>query len=66
MQELQIATKVRESINSAYALGGRPFTDVLEAERAYRDTYSLFISSHSNYWHSLYKLNAAIGAQILQ
>jgi len=65
-QELQTATKVRESINSAYALGGRPFTDVLEAERAYRDTYLLFISSHSNYWHSLYKLNAAMGEQILQ
>jgi outer membrane protein, heavy metal efflux system len=65
-RELESAKKVRDSIDAAYEIGGRPLTDVLDAQRAYRDTNQLYISSHSNYWHSLYKLNAAIGEQVLR
>jgi cobalt-zinc-cadmium efflux system outer membrane protein len=64
--ELEAAKRVRDSINAAYEIGGRPLTDVLDAQRAYYETYLLIVTSHSNYWHSLYKLNAAIGEQVLR
>ncbi len=63
-QELEAARKVRDSINAAYEIGGRPLTDVFDAQRAYYDTYLLVITSRSNYWHSLYKMYAALGEQV--
>ena len=62
---LESARKVRDGIENAYKLGGRPLLEVLDAERAYRDTYKLYISSQSAYWHSLHRLNAAIGKQAI-
>jgi cobalt-zinc-cadmium efflux system outer membrane protein len=64
-KQLEAARKVRDGIEKAYKLGGRPLLEVLDAERAYRDTYKLYITSQSSYWHSLHRLNAAIGKQVL-
>jgi cobalt-zinc-cadmium efflux system outer membrane protein len=63
-EQLKLAALVRDSIAKAYELGGRPLIDVLDAERSYRDTYRLYISSRANYWRSVYKYNAAIGKQV--
>ncbi len=64
--QLQAATNVRDKIKMAYELGGRPLIEVLDAQHAYRDTYRLYITGRSSYWHALYQLNAAIGAQTLK
>jgi cobalt-zinc-cadmium efflux system outer membrane protein len=64
--QLQAATNVRDKIKLAYELGGRPLIEVLDAQRAYRDTYRSYITGRSNYWHTLHGLNAAIGRQVLQ
>jgi len=56
--------EVRDSITKAYDVGGRPLIDVLDAQRTYRDTYRLYISSRANYWRSVYKYNSAIGKQV--
>lgn len=65
-EQLKLAAEVRNSIAKAYDVGGRPLIDVLDAERSYRDTYRLYISSRANYWRSVYKYNSAIGKQVTQ
>jgi cobalt-zinc-cadmium efflux system outer membrane protein len=62
--QLKVASEIRDSITTAYNAGGRPLIDVLDAQRNYRETYRLFITSRANYWRSLYKFDAAIGKQI--
>src|SRR5215813_1339246 len=59
--QLKTAENVRDKIRTAYELGGKPLIEVLDAQRAYRDTYRLYITGRSSYWHALYQLNAAIG-----
>jgi cobalt-zinc-cadmium efflux system outer membrane protein len=64
--QLKVAANVRDKIRAAYELGGKPLIEVLDAQRAYRETYRLYITGRSQYWHSLYRLNAAIGRQVLR
>jgi cobalt-zinc-cadmium efflux system outer membrane protein len=65
-EQLKAAASVRDRIEAAYKAGGRTLLDVLDAERAYRDTYRNYITGQSSYWHSLHKLNAAVGTQVLR
>jgi cobalt-zinc-cadmium efflux system outer membrane protein len=65
-KQLDAAKNVRDKIEAAYRVGGRPLLDVLDAQRTYRDTYKLFINGQANYWRSLYRLNAAVGKQVLR
>jgi cobalt-zinc-cadmium efflux system outer membrane protein len=64
--ELRLAGQVRDSINQAYAIGGRPLVDVLDAQRNYRETYRIYISSRANYWRALSNYNSALGKQATQ
>jgi cobalt-zinc-cadmium efflux system outer membrane protein len=63
-EELRLAAQVRDAIGNAYAAGGRPLVDVLDAQRNFRDTYRIYISSRAEYRRSLYKYNSAIGKQV--
>lgn len=59
------AKDVLDAITKSYeAVGGRPFVDVLDAQRAYRDIYRAYISSRANYWRAVYRFSAALGKQI--
>jgi cobalt-zinc-cadmium efflux system outer membrane protein len=60
------AKNVRDKIAAAYAAGGRPLIEVLDTERAYRDTYRLLISGRANYWKSLNQLNAVAGTTVIE
>jgi outer membrane protein, heavy metal efflux system len=64
--QLEAAKNVRDKINQAYELGGKTLLEVLDAQRTYLETYRMHITGRSNYWHSLYQLNAAIGKDILR
>jgi len=64
--QLEAARNVRDKIRTAYELGGKTLMEVLDAQRTYRETYRLYIAGRSNYWHSLYALNAALGKQVLK
>jgi len=64
-QQLKLAAQVRDSITTAYEAGGRPLIDVLDAQRNYRETYRLYISSRADYWRSVYRFSAAVGKQVL-
>jgi len=60
-EELRLATRVRDSIIRSYEIGGRPLIEVLDAERAVRETYQLYISSRADYWRAMYIYNSVIG-----
>lgn len=62
-EQLTLATAVRNSIVEAYQLGGRPLLDVLDAQRNFRETNRLFITSRANYWRALYRFYTAMGRQ---
>jgi cobalt-zinc-cadmium efflux system outer membrane protein len=53
--------RVRNSVIQSYEVGGSPLIDVLDAERAYRETYRAYISSRADYWRAMYIYNSAIG-----
>ncbi len=41
--------------------GGRPLLEVLDAQRNYRETYRLFITSRADYGRAVVRLDAALG-----
>jgi cobalt-zinc-cadmium efflux system outer membrane protein len=64
--QLEAARNVRDKIRAAYSLGGKSLLEVLDAQRAYRETYRLHIAGRSGYWHAVNELNVAIGKQALR
>ncbi len=65
-EQMKTAQSVRDSIIKGKEFGGRPLIDVLDAERAYRDTYRDYINSRADYWRAVYRFSAALGKQIAQ
>jgi cobalt-zinc-cadmium efflux system outer membrane protein len=65
-EQLRTAQSVRDRIEQAYKAGGRTLLELLDAERAYRDARRTYILGQSAYWHSLHRLNAAVGQQVLR
>jgi cobalt-zinc-cadmium efflux system outer membrane protein len=65
-EQLQAAKSVRDRTEAAYKVGGKTLLEVMDAERAYRDTSRTYIMGQSGYWHSLHRLNAAVGKQVLR
>lgn len=63
-EQLELAAAVRDSMNQSYETGKCPLSDMLDAQRVYRDTLRLFISSRADYWRAAYKFDAAIGQQM--
>jgi cobalt-zinc-cadmium efflux system outer membrane protein len=63
-EQLRLAVEVRDSINSAYAVGGRPLIDALDAQRNYRETYRIYIESRTNLGRAAARFNAAIGKKV--
>jgi cobalt-zinc-cadmium efflux system outer membrane protein len=64
-QQLKAATDVRDSITKSFEGGGQTILDVLDAQRNYRETYRLYITSRATYWRSVIRFNSAIGKQVL-
>ncbi len=60
-EELTLAGQVRDAIDKAYAAGGRPLIDVLDAQRNFRETYRIYITSRAEYWRAVHRYHAAIG-----
>jgi len=65
-RRIAAARNARDKIEMAYRLGGRPLIDVLDAQRTFRDTQRLEIQDRASYWKSLYRLNAAVGKEVLR
>lgn len=62
-EQLALAATVQESIARAYAAGERSLLDVLDAQRKYRETNQLHVTTHAAYWRARYRYDAAIGSQ---
>ncbi len=60
-EQLKTAKDVLRSITESFDAGGSTLLDVLDAQRTYRDTHRLYITSRANYWRSAYKFKSAIG-----
>jgi cobalt-zinc-cadmium efflux system outer membrane protein len=63
-EQLKLAIEVRDSLNKAYAAGGRPLIDVLDAQRDYRETYRLFIENRANLGRAGVRFNAVLGKKV--
>lgn len=63
-EQLKLAEEVRDSLNKAYEVGGRPLIDVLDAQRNYRETYRLYIENRANLGRAGVRLNAALGKKV--
>jgi cobalt-zinc-cadmium efflux system outer membrane protein len=48
--DLDLASQVRDSFSRAYAAGGRPLIELLDAQRSYRETYRAYVSTRAEYW----------------
>lgn len=64
--QLKAAREVRDRIRDAWKAGTKTLIEVLDAQRAYRETHRLFITGQSNYWRALHRLNAAVAKQVLR
>jgi cobalt-zinc-cadmium efflux system outer membrane protein len=65
-EQLRTARSVRDRTEAGFKAGGKTLLEVIDAETAYRDTHRTYILSQSAYWHTLHRLNAAIGKQVLR
>ncbi|MCL2744428.1 MAG: TolC family protein [Planctomycetaceae bacterium] len=60
-EEVRLAKEVRDIMVEGFRAGGRPLIDVLDAERSYRETVRLFVTSRADYWRALYTYNSVVG-----
>lgn len=60
-EQLRLAREVRDSIIAAYQAGGRPLVDLLDAERNFRETSRIYVSSRAMYWRAVYRYRGVIG-----
>jgi outer membrane protein, heavy metal efflux system len=63
--QLKLAEQVRDAINKANEAGGQPLLNVLDAQRNFRETYRLYITSRANYWRASVRLNATLGKKVV-
>ncbi|AKU93141.1 TolC family protein [Vulgatibacter incomptus] len=64
-EALRAATRAKERIEEAYALGGRSLLEVLDAQESWREARRNHLSSRAELWRSLSRLQAAVGVQVL-
>ena len=60
-EEVRLAREVRDIMIEGWRAGGTPLIDVLDAERSYRETMRLFITSRADYWRAFYTYNSVVG-----
>jgi cobalt-zinc-cadmium efflux system outer membrane protein len=60
-EEVRLTTEVRDIMLEGFRAGGCPLIDVLDAERSYRETMRLFVTSRADYWRAMYIYNIVVG-----
>lgn len=63
-EQLTLARQVRDSLNKAYAAGGRPLIDVLNAQNSFQQTFQLYVTTRANYGRALVKYYATLGRRV--
>lgn len=65
-EQLKAARNVRDKMRATYGVGGISLLEVLDTERAFRDTSRVLINGRASYWKSLYQLNSVAGTPVGQ
>ena len=60
------ATEVRDIVTFAYQRGGASLLDLLDAQRAYRDTKLNYVNLIGSYLSAASQLNLAVGREVIQ
>ena len=60
-EEVRLSKQVRDIMIEGFKAGGRPLIDVLDADRSYRETVRLYISSRADCWRAWYIYNSVVG-----
>jgi cobalt-zinc-cadmium efflux system outer membrane protein len=63
--QLEAAQRVRERVQKAYEIGGRPLLEVLDAQRVYREATRQSTSGRAALLRALHRLNAAVGRDVV-
>jgi cobalt-zinc-cadmium efflux system outer membrane protein len=63
--QLEAAGRVRERMQKAYELGGRPLLEVLDAQRVLREAARQSASGRAALLRAIYRLNAAVGKEVV-
>jgi cobalt-zinc-cadmium efflux system outer membrane protein len=63
--QLEAAGRVRERMQKAYEVGGRPLLEVLDAQRVYREAARQSVSGRAAFLRALHRLNAAVGQEVV-
>ena len=63
--QLEAAQRVRERVQKAYELGGRPLLEVLDAQRVYREAARQSTSGRAAFLRAIHRLNAAVGQEVV-
>jgi cobalt-zinc-cadmium efflux system outer membrane protein len=63
-ESIKKADESREIVTAAYRLGGANLIDLLDAERAYRETRKIYNQAVFDYRMSLYELGSAVGLEV--
>ncbi|CAB1275527.1 TolC family protein [Candidatus Nitrosacidococcus tergens] len=58
--------KMAQNIRNRVHIDTHTFMEVIDAQEVYLETYQIHINNLSNYWHTLYAFNAAVGKQVLK
>jgi cobalt-zinc-cadmium efflux system outer membrane protein len=59
--DLELATKLRDSVQMSYNAGGRSLLEMLDALRGYREISRAYVSSRAAYWRALARYQSALG-----
>jgi cobalt-zinc-cadmium efflux system outer membrane protein len=63
--QLEAAERVRERVQRAYEIGGRPLLEVLDAQRVYREAARQSASGRAAFLRAVHRLNAAVGQEVV-
>ena len=65
-ETMSAAASARNTIEEAYALGGRTLLELLDAQSVYRDAFREHVIARADYLRALHRLNAIVGEEVLR
>lgn len=65
-ETMSAAASARNTIEEAYALGGRTLLELLDAQSVYRDAFREHVVARADYLRALHRLNAIVGEEVLR
>ncbi len=61
--DLAMAGEVRDSVRKAYEAGGRPYLELIDAQRSFREASRAHVTSRADYRRALSRFHAVLGGR---